>query len=139
MYLVTSVLIHFFFMQDERACKLGFDVKGASGCKCCFTCQAVCGATLHPPEESYFVRYDEPDRSKWDPHTPESIKECIKAVDTTNKVGGLKEVETNIGINYNQYGPLWDPYLVDLMRAPHCHYWMQCIAFMHRGAWRNFR
>ena len=120
-----------FFIEDEKACKIGFDVKGASGCKCCFGCQAFCGAKLHPPEGSYYVRHDEPDRSKWDPHTIETIKECIKAVDDAKGtgVGALQEVETNIGINYNPYGPLWDPYLVDLLDPPNCHYWdaMHCL------------
>ena len=117
-------------MEDERAYKIGFDIKGASGCKCCLSCRAICGATLHPPEGGYFVRFDEPDRSKWDPHTVESIKECINAVDAAKDAGpALKEVETNSGINYNPYGAFWDPYLVDLMRPPHFHFWdaMHCL------------
>ena len=116
-----------FFVEDEKACKTGFDVKGASGCKPCVYCKAICAAHLEP--DDYFVNYTEPDRALWDGVTHEEFKEFIQAVDAVKDSGDLLEVQTNSGINYNPHGPLWDPYLVDLMNAPFCHYWdaMHCL------------
>ena len=117
-----------FFVEDEKACKMGFDVKGASGCKMCIFCKCVCATHLKPGPD--FVVHTEPDRTLWDEITHEEFKELIQEVDAVKEDSAdLKEVETNAGINYNPHGPLWDPYLVDLMNAPFCHYWdaMHCL------------
>ena len=119
-----------FFIEDERACKVGFDVKGASGCKLCLYCKAICASHLHPAEGDYYVRFTEPDRSKWDPMTLADIKEVIQEIDAVKDNDELlKEMQTNTGINYNPQGPLWDPYLVELLDVPNCHYWdaMHCL------------
>ena len=120
-----------FFILDERAVKLGLDIKGASGAKCCgLECLNVCGAQTYPPQGDYFVRYSEPRRSRWHPHTRESFEQILVELENVkDSPGELAEMELRTGVNYNLHSILWDPYTRRLVGAPHCQFWdsMHCL------------
>ena len=120
-----------FFLEDEKAMKVNSDVKGAGGVRCCaFECMNVVGARTFPPAGSCFVRHDEPDRSKWVPHTKETFLETLAAIDEAKgDPDELHEVEIATGIKYNPHSLLWDDYLREVVRAPHNYFWdgMHCL------------
>ena len=120
-----------FFILDERAVKLGLDIKGAAGAKCCgLECLNVCGAQTYPPQGDYFVRYSEPRRSRWHPHTRESFEQVLVELENVkDSPSELAEMELRTGVNYNLHSILWDPYTRRLVGAPHCQFWdgMHCL------------
>ena len=129
---------HFFarfnsFVLDEKAAHINFGVKGASGLKCCLECRNVCnikGAKTNIVGHDYLVAYTEPDRSKWDPHTPESFAEMVAILEALkDSPVELKEMEIVLGLTYDVHGVLFDPYIKELIQLPHGMYWdsMHCM------------
>ena len=84
----------------------------------------MCGAGFYPPAGDYFCHFSEHRRHLWDPHDPASflaLKECLD--DTYNNGGNLGEMQTILGLNRNEDGLLWDPYIANIVKIPHCMYW----------------
>ena len=75
-----------FFVVDERARKLGFDFKGASGAKCCAYCLNVLGAQSYPGDSEYLVRFTEPRRVRWHMHTTDTFREVRDRVDAAKGI-----------------------------------------------------
>ena len=120
-----------FFLEDEKAMKINSDVKGAGGLRCCaLECMNVVKSIVPPHPGNCFVRHDEPDRSKWIPHTKESFLQTLAEIERVkDDLDSLSEVEIATGIKYNPHSLLWDSYLRELIGAPHHHFWdaMHCL------------
>lgn len=121
------------FVLDEKASHVNFGVKGACGIKCCLECRNVCnckGTKTNIVGHDYLVAYTEPDRSKWDPHTPESFAEMVTILEALkDSPEELKEMEIVMGLTYDVHGVLFDPYIRELIQLPHAMYWdsMHCM------------
>ena len=66
-------------MQDEKAHKLTFDVKGAGGLRFCVECQNVLRCKLDDvPPGGYFKHLSEARPSDFDPQTPAGIANSVR-------------------------------------------------------------
>lgn len=121
------------FVVDEKASHINFGVKGANGLKCCLDCRNVCqcrGAKTDIRGHDYLVAYTEPDRSKWDPHTPVSFVEMVAVLEALkDSPAELEQMETLLGLTYDVHGMMFDPYIKELIQLPHAMFWdsMHCI------------
>ena len=118
-----------FFMLDEKACKMTFGIKGASGTKPCCCCMNVVGAKTVPGESTYLVHISDHRKAKFDPHTPESFLKMVALLEAAKGKPELGELEQCCGLTYNPDGLLWDPYVRDILQLPYCVFWdsMHCL------------
>ena len=85
------------------ALKQVFEFKGASGKVPCFCCKHVVLRCYAPSDMTALVYRDEVDLSKTKPHSNQSIfrfAQHLKAQSTVLNKGELRELESNIGMNY---------------------------------------
>ena len=108
-----------FWLADERALKDVTCSKGASGTKPCFCCHNVVGRS-HPADgDEYLIHYTDPDVSKFDTQTLETLTE--QALDLEAKHGHISAIkfallEQCYGLTYNPHGILWDQYARNIAR-----------------------
>ena len=101
-------------LGDEMALKQFFEFKGASGKVPCFCCKNVVLRRYAPQDMAELVYHDDTDLSATKPHTNQSIfrfAQHLKAQSAVLNKGDLKELESNIGLNYCPHGVLYDPLL----------------------------
>jgi hypothetical protein len=104
---------HGFFLQDEKADKSTFEVKGASGKHCCPKCRNVlkCHPHLMPTIGSYqHTAHARP--RHFELHTVASyaeIVEKLRQVHSESTRSHLADVETALGVSYNPLGLLFHP------------------------------
>ena len=118
------------FLQDEKAHKQTWDVKGASGSKFCLQCKNVLrGANMeaklagHP----YLVYVGNARRADFDTHTADSFFEMVDVITEQRMVLGdtaFAKLEQAYGIIWNPEGLLWNPKMRALQVSPPTHtYW----------------
>ena len=120
-----------FFLEDEKAAKVNLALKGAGGARCCaLECMNVVGAHSYPPDGHFMVRFHVPDRHRWQPHTKETFSHMLNEIESVkDDSDALDTIEIATGVKYDPACLLWDPYLRDVVGAPHCHFWdaMHCL------------
>ena len=115
-----------FNIQDERAHKYWFCVKGSSGSKPCGTCENCCGRTDMFEDDSGFVHVLSPLHEKLVRHTDASAKACFAAVDEAARTGTNKEFEDlqqGLGITWDPDGIMFCTRLSLYVTYPWCIYW----------------
>ena len=119
------------FLMDEKALKIVLSVKGASGTKPCLACKNVVGAQTHPLHpDDYVVHFSDARKWKFDAHTVHSYQEMKDALDSVrHNPRELPDLEQILGLKYDPYALLWDPYIAQIVRIPECAYFdpMHCI------------
>lgn len=108
-----------FYLADERALKDVTCSKGASGSKPCLCCRNVVGRAHPAADEEYLVHYTNPDASRFDPQTFETLTE--QALDLEAKHGHIAQkdfdrLEQCYGLSYNPDAILWDQFSRNLAR-----------------------
>jgi hypothetical protein len=119
------------WLADEKALKEVVSCKGSSGSKPCVACKNVVGR-LTPQEGGYLVHYTCGDRSKFDPHTFESLSYMASAL--AEKRGHVSRAEFQLleqcyGLTYVPEAILFDGYFRTVARFPGTIFWdwMHCL------------
>ena len=119
------------FLADEKALKEIFCIKGASGLKPCFSCKNLIKAD-DVGDDAYLVPLDCCDKRRLDPHTRESIYECVDLLrqrkSTLNKKK-FQELQMFLGMTWNEDALLFDDSLRDVL-SPIDNYirdWMHAV------------
>jgi len=117
------------WVSDEKAFKELCNVKGASGTKPCLQCKNVIGRVGRGDVMgNYLVHVTEPDRTKFDPHTPDSFLEMVSSLSERVEAHApskeVKELEQMYGLTYNLHALPWDAYIMqNIVQIPVCVYW----------------
>ena len=114
------------FMQDERAHKFTFDVKGSGGLKCCCECLNVlkCDPDEVPPG-GYFLHVSRARPQDFHPQTPESIRRAVARLRESYELmdqTAFTELERVLGIGYNPDGVLFDDSVSGMCDPTRCIY-----------------
>ena len=111
------------FTVDEKASKVDFSVKGASGVKCCLYCKNCCKSAADASGSDYLIHFTEPRRARFDLHTAASFNEIKCLLDhLKDNPAELKEAEILTGVKFDPHGILWDEHLAGLLNMPHGWY-----------------
>jgi len=110
------------FVGDEKSHKEVFSLKGASGFKCCGGCLNVVGRTPQPVASDYFVHVKEAFARTALPHTTQTFDEIVDRLRAAGR-GELARLQTQLGVNCEVGGLLFDDALRPLLNMPRCIYW----------------
>ena len=116
------------FIMDERAYKYIFEVKGASGTKCCLLCKNI--LTTPVKNHPYFKHHSEARPEDFDRHSNTSIYEMAQGLaEHAGHPRQLHELQQLYGLNYAPNGLLYDKYLQPYVRPADTTYfdWMHCL------------
>ena len=101
-----------FFLQDEKAHKMCFDLKGAGGTKCCRACKNVLRCEVEKvPRCGRFFHISVARPHNFDSHTAESYAEMaqlLAAQHSVMKKDDFDDLQQVLGLVYNPLGLLWD-------------------------------
>lgn len=101
-----------FFLQDEKAHKETFDLKGAGGTKCCRKCKNTLRCDVDKvPGGGYFFHISTARPEHFDMHTAESYLAMAQKLAAEHGVlsnDAFADLEQVLGLNYNPLGLLWE-------------------------------
>ena len=102
-----------FFMQDEKAHKMTFDIKGASGNKACPKCKNCLRCDVaRVPSGGYWFHLSAARPDSFDLHTRDTYIEMVALLDARHGVlraGKFAELESVLGLSRCPLGLLWEP------------------------------
>ena len=119
-------------LQDEKAHKEAFSLKGASGTKFCVHCKNVVRGDINAYSRDPYVKHVAlAIPAEFDPHTPDSFLEMVHLLESSSAAMPAKDfgkLEQVLGLNFNPHALPFDPELQKLINPVQHLYWdhMHC-------------
>jgi hypothetical protein len=105
------------FLADEKAHKVIFLVKGASGTKFCTTCKNCVNRMEVSEHRGYLVGLDCCDYGRLDYHTNESFYMMVDKLREEHAAGrDISKLEAMLGLTYDEHGLLFDDGLRSVLK-----------------------
>ncbi len=120
-FLLRLVLIC--FVQDEKAHKLTFSLKGAGGYKFCCNCKNVlrCELDRMPPGAYFHLSQAKPE--DFDLHTADTFLDVVEKLNNNLHADNFEELEIVLGLTYNLHTVLWHPWARQICNPVDHVYW----------------
>ena len=119
-------------LSDERALKEVASCKGASGTKCCVSCQNIISRGRPRDTDTYLKHFTHEDPKDFHMHTAETMKALVRELSerrSSMSAKGFSRLEQCAGLNFNEDAVPFSEYHMELTRLPESLYWdwMHCL------------
>ena len=130
-----------FFVMDEKAHKVMWSVKGASGAKCCFNCKNIIRCEASKVQGHAYLRHVScHNPGEWDQHTAKSFLEMADKLQlcAVMRPKELEREETTLGLKYDPLALPWNLEVREWCNPITCGYWDAYHVFLCSGGLAQF-